>query len=346
MAEERQMQALLLKNGGYSDRPDDVRLPSLEPYLELSTIDVPQPSGTQVLIRVALSPINPADIMFMKGLYGQPRMKGMPAGFEGVGEVVAAGEDQRAQALLGKRVAFIAGNTGYGSWAGFAMADVAVCIPLMDGLRDEDAAAMIVNPLTAIAMFGLVRQEGVKAFVMTAAASQLCKLITGLAAEAGYRAIAVVRRDDQMAALRELGATHVLNETAAGFEEEFARIAKEEKPRMFLDAVTGPTASTIFRHMPRGARWVIYGRLSAKETAIPEPGQLIFANKKIEGFWLSQWLRTADAGQQAETAIEAQTRFMDGRWKTEVTAIVPLAEAMERVPAELARPNGKVFIKP
>ena len=43
---------------------------------------------------------------------------------------------------------------------------------------------------------------------------------------------------------------------------------------------------------------------------------------------------------------EAQQRFADGRWKTDVTAIVPLAEAMARVPAELAKPNGKVFIKP
>jgi hypothetical protein len=33
------------------------------------------------------------------------------------------------------------------------------CIPLIDEVRDEDAAAMIVNPLTAIAMFGIVKDE-------------------------------------------------------------------------------------------------------------------------------------------------------------------------------------------
>lgn len=342
----QKMTALLLRNGGYSETQDDVRLPSLEPYLELGQTDVPAPTGSQVLIKVALSPINPADIMFIKGLYGQPRKQGLPAGFEGVGEVVAAGEDAAAQALVGKRVAFVAGGTGHGAWASHAMSDAAVCIPLMDGLRDEDGAAMIVNPLTAIAMFSIVRDEGEKAFVMTAAASQLCKLIIGLAQETGFRAIAIVRRDDQIAPLKALGAAHVLNCEAPDFEDEFRRISREEKPRVFLDALTGPVASAIFRHMPRRAHWIIYGRLTTQDTTIPEPGQLIFASKRIEGFWLSEWLRQAAPAVRAQTAIDAQKRFIDGRWKTDVTAIVPLAEAIKRVPEELARPNGKVFIRP
>src|SRR5690606_625724 len=149
-------------------------------------------------------------------------------------------------------------------------AEAALCIPLIDGVRDEDGAAMVINPLTAIAMFDLVRQEGEKAFVMTAAASQLCKLIIGLAAEEGYRPIAVVRRDDQIEDLKALGAAHVLTASADDFEERFRLLSREEKPRIFLDALTGPTASTIFRHMPRGGRWVVYGRLAAQDTLIPE----------------------------------------------------------------------------
>ena len=49
---------------------------------------------------------------------------------------------------------------------------------------------------------------------------------------------------------------------------------------------------------------------------------------------------------RAAAVLEAQKRFADGRWETDVTAVVPLAEAMARVPPELARPNGKVFIAP
>ncbi|TIU16741.1 MAG: NADH oxidoreductase, partial [Mesorhizobium sp.] len=89
------------------------------------------------------------------------------------------------------------GLSNWGSWAEYAVAEAAACIPLLDTVRDEDGAAMIVNPLTAIAMFDIVKQEGEKAFIMTAGASQLCKLIIGLAREEGFRPVVTVRRDEQ-----------------------------------------------------------------------------------------------------------------------------------------------------
>ena len=57
-----------------------------------------------------------------------------------------------------------------------------------------------------------------------------------------------------------------------------------------------------------------------------------------------EWMRRNPEG-RAQAVAEAQRRFADGRWRTDVTAIVPFEEAMERVPAELAKPNGKVFIE-
>lgn len=204
---------------------------------------------------------------------------------------------------------------------------------------------MIVNPLTAVAMFGIVRNEGHKSFVMTAGASQLSKLICGLARDADYHPIVTVRRDDQIDMLKDAGARHVLNHTAADFEEQLREIFKAEQPRVFLDAQTGPVASAIFHTMGKRARWIVYGRLDNAATVIREPGQLIFAGKKIEGFWLTEWMRESKERREA-AVMEVQQRFVSGKWKTDVTAIVPLADAMDRVPAELARPNGKVFVRP
>lgn len=338
------MKALLLRNDGYAQVPSGTVLEAMAPYVEAGTIEVPSPKGSEVLIKVALASINPSDVMFIKGMYGQPRALGRPAGFEGVGEVVAAGPD--AEGLIGKRIAFATGLTNWGSWAEYAVAEAAACIPLLDTVRDEDAAAMIVNPLTAIAMFGLVKDEGEKAFILTAGASQLCKLIIGVAKDEGYRPIAIVRRDDQIALLEGMGAAHVLNAEAPDFKQKLAEVLKVEKPRILLDAVTGPLAGAIFSAMGKRARWIVYGRLDAAQTVIPEPGQMIFMHKKIEGFWLTEWMRSVGPERRAAAAIEAQKRFSDGRWATDVTAIVPLEEAVLRVSEELAKPNGKVFIKP
>ncbi|RWN27512.1 MAG: NADH oxidoreductase [Mesorhizobium sp.] len=345
MAVPSEMKALLLVGDGYTRTPSGSVLEAMEPYLEPGNIAVPTPGPTQVLIKVNLASINPSDIAFVKGQYGQPRAKGQPAGFEGVGIVVASGDEPYPKGLIGKRVAFATGVTNWGSWADYAVAEADVCIPLLDTVRDEDGAAMIVNPLTALAMFDVVKEEGGKAFVMTAGASQLCKLIIGLANGEGFRPIVTVRRDDQIAALKALGAAHVLNEKAPDFKAALREVVKAEQPRIFLDAVTGPPASAIFDIMPKRSRWIIYGRLDPEATVIREPGQLIFQHKRIEGFWLSEWMRQF-RDRRGPAILEAQKRFSNGRWSTDVTAVVPLAEAMTRVPAELAKPNGKVFIRP
>ncbi len=340
------MKALLLKHDGYSAEPSDASLADMGSYVELSEIGVPEPGPSQVLVKVRTAAINPSDVMFVKGLYGQPRHKGQPAGFEGVGEVVAAGSDAAAQKLVGARVAFPTGLSNWGSWAEYAVAEAAACIPLIDGVNDIDGAAMIVNPLTALAMLGIVKEEGEKAFVLTAAASQLCKLIMGVAAEEGYRPIAIVRRDDQTPLLEKAGAAHVLNASAPDFDVAMKAVMKKEQPRILLDAVTGPLAGRIFNAMPKRARWIVYGRLDTETTPIPEPGQLIFMHKRIEGFWLTNWLRGAAPESRVAVVMEAQKRFADGRWSTDVTAVVPLKEAIARVPGELAKPNGKVFLEP
>ncbi|NMG39170.1 zinc-binding dehydrogenase [Chelativorans sp. ZYF759] len=339
------MKALLQKHDGYATEHSGVVLEAMAPYLEQGEIALPQPGEGQLLIKVSLAAVNPSDVMFVKGLYGQPRQKGRPPGFEGVGEVVAAGPDKESQALIGKRVAFATGRSGSGSWAEYAIADARAVIPVIDQLRDEDAAAFIVNPLTALAMFDLVREEGAKSFILSAAASQLCKLMMRAARDEGFRPIALVRRDDD-GHLAEAGAAHVLNVTAPDFEARLAAVLKEEKPRVFLDAVTGKMAGQVFNAMGRGARWVIYGRMDSGDTVIPEPGQLIFMGKRIEGFWLTEWMGVTPTDRKAVVVMEAQKRFADGRWQTDVTAIVPLAEAMDRLPQELEKPDGKVFVAP
>ncbi len=338
------MQALLLNDGGYAASHSGTVLEAMEPYVRLGEIAVPEPQGSQVLVDVALASVNPSDVMYIKGLYGQPRVKDQPAGFEGVGRVVAAGD--KAQGLVGRRVSFVAGRSGWGAWARYSLVDASACIPVVDAVRDEDAAALVVNPMTALAMFDLVREEEAKAFILTGGASQLSKLMMGVARDEGFRAIAIVRRPGQEEQLMAAGATHVLDSEASDFRARLKEVVAAEKPKVMLDAVTGPVASKIFHAMPDGARWVVYGRLDASETTIPEPGQLIFLHKRIEGFWLVDWMKKAGAEARERAAREVQARYADGRWRTDVNAVVGLEEAVMRLPEELAKPDGKVFIRP
>lgn len=335
------MKALILKGHGYSGTAEGPAIPSLEPWLDFTTVDVPKPDVGQVLIKVIQSGVNPSDLHFIKGEYGIPRAKGTPAGFEGCGTVVAAGKG--AEGLVGQRVGFIA--TGSGAWAEYALSDLKSCFPVHPSVSDDDAAALYVNPLTAIAMVEEVKATGAKCFILSAAASQLCKLMIGLAKQDGLKVIALVRHDEQMAHLTDLGATHVLNNTKEGFMGEMLTLMQNEKPTVFLDAVADQTSSDIFAAMPNHAEWVIYGKLSTEMPALTQPGQFIFMSKKIRGFWLTKWLREQTTEKAIAAGTKVQQLFGSGAWKTEVAAKVALGDAHDQLPKLTAKANsGKIMI--
>ncbi len=331
------MTALIQSHDGYSGTQSGPSMESLAPYLSRETIPLPKPGEDQALIRVHLAAVNPSDIHFIKGEYGQPRIKGAPAGFEGVGEVVAGGGP-----LLGQRVSFYA--TASGTWAEYAMTDTKGLVPCRPDLSEVDAAGQIVNPLTAIAMFDIVREAGAESFILNAAGSQLGKLLIALGRDHGIKPIAVVRRAEQAEALRALGAAEVITTSETDALEKAKTICDTLKPRILLDAVGDQTTADIFFAMPSHARWVNYGKLSSEAPGLTEMGQFIFRQKQIEGFWLTRWMQTVEPARIPQAFGEIQERFVSGKWKTDVAGIVPLSEAMDKLPAVLARPDGKAFI--
>lgn len=333
--------ALILREGGFAAGPVPQVPESLTPHLDLAGIALPALKPGQVLIEVAMAPVNPSDLFFIQGGYGQPRVQGAPAGFEGVGRIIAT---NGAEAMIGQRVAFL--GTGTGSWASHAVSDAALCIPLRDDLRDEDGAALIVNPLTAVALLERVRAAGSKSCIINAAGSQLGRLMLGLARDEGIAAIAVIRRPELSDELREAGAAEVLVQTDADFPARTRAAIKAHKPRVLLDAVADQATADLFFAMPAGAVWVNYGKLSDTAPRLDQMGQFIFMDKKIEGFWLSRWLPAAPPERRASVIAQVQERFASGTWQTRVAARFGLDQALDGMLPALASGTGKVMITP
>jgi len=342
----QKMFALVQKRDGYRDTREGPRITTLEPYIAPAEIAVPQPDARQVLIRMRTASVNPSDLHFIKGEYGQPCQRGVPAGFEGCGDVVAAGDG--AQGLVGQRIAFAVTQGGSGAWAEYALTDASACIPLRPDVSDDDAAAQIVNPMSAMAMVGMAQEAAGDggAFVMSAATSQLCKLMIALGRDKGLKPIAMLRRTDAADSLRALGAAEVLVTTADDYGDRLKAVFRDLEPAIFFDAVADQISERAFAAMPNGGRWVIYGKLDPTPPELRDPGQLIFMNKRIEGFWLTRWMRETPPEKLGAAVAEVQARFADGRWKTDVTAHLALREVMEKLPAALAQPDGKVIITP
>ena len=333
------MKALVQLHDGFAGTQTGPSIDDLQPYLGLEEVPVPTPGPGQALVKVHLAGVNPSDIHFIKGEYGQPRRKGIPAGFEAVGEVVAGDTP-----LLGQRASFFASHSG--AWAEYALTDVTGLVPCRPELAETDAAAQLVNPLTAIAMFDMVKEARAESFVLNAAGSQLGKFLIALGRDNGIAPIAVVRRAEQAAALRELGAATVIVSSDDDALDQASSAFRAHPPAVLLDAVGDQFTADLFFAMPRHAVWVNYGKLATEAPQLTQLGQLIFMSKRIEGFWLTRWMKQVGADRVRAGFVEVQDRFISGAWHTDVAGIVPLEKAMTDLPTLLKQKDGKAFIDP
>lgn len=347
---------------------------TLTVQLNDKTWDDPKPG--QVLIKVEATPINPSDLglLFasadtdnaqyssgkvvakmpdnatraMKARHGMA----MPAGNEAAGTVVAAGEG--AEALLGKRVACVPGT----AYASYAYADAAMCMPVGDDVTPAQAASSFVNPMTALGFVETMKLEGFTGIVHAAAASNLGQMLVKICLEDGIPLVNIVRSEEQVKLLKDLGATHVLNMTDADFMPKLIDAIAETKAMIGFDPIGGGTlAGQILTAMEaaasRGAAFSRYGSSEAKKVYIYGALDLgpTILNRAFGLTWdLAGWLLTpfmAKAGMEivgrmrARVAKDLTTTFAS-HYKAEVSLEGMLTK--EAVSEYNARRTGEKYL--
>ena len=159
----------------------------------------------------------------------------MPVGNESAGVVVRAGASPAAQALLGKTVAALGGAM----YAQYRCVNVNQCFALPDGTAAADGASCFVNPLTALGMTETMRREGHKALVHTAAASNLGQMLNRICMKDGIELVNIVRKPEQAALLRKLGAKYVCDLSQPGFMDELTDALAATGATIAFDATGG-----------------------------------------------------------------------------------------------------------
>lgn len=314
--------------------------------LRLARMPVPKPPPGRVLVKVHAAVCNPADLYYLAGRYGIDRPLPAIPGFEASGEVVASGGGMLGRWLLGKKVA-CGGHNCSGTWAEYVEVDATQCMPLRKGLTFEQGATALVNPMTAIALVNVMKRGKHKAYVQTAAASQLGKMVVTIAAERGIPGIHIVRRADHVPALRELGAQHVLVSTEPGFDAALAAAAKELRATIALDAIAGEMTGQLMNALPPQGEVVIYGALSGEVSGKIDPMGVAFGHKHLRGFEIADYLEHAGLIGSLRLGTQAQKRVLAGKVTTAVKARVPLAGAPAAL-ADYARKmsDGKILLTP
>lgn len=263
--------------------------------MELVEQQMPTPKSNQVIVKIEASPINPSDLGVMFGManmgeaassgsgkdtllsvpvstQGMRVMKArvgapLPVGNEGAGTVVAAGDSDAAQGLMGKVVAVMGG----GMYGQYRCVDAATCMPLLPGDTAKDGASSFVNPLTALSMLETMRMEGHTALVHTAAASNLGQMLNRVCQADQVALVNIVRKKDQAQLLTEMGAKYVVDSSSENFLAELTDAIHATGATLAFDATGGGTlASTILSAMEAAAArtpgaYSIYGSIKHKQ---------------------------------------------------------------------------------
>ena len=232
--------------------------------LEVSLVSqaTPTPTANEVVIRIEATPINPSDLGLLFGAADlstikvvasanpaitaqipERAMKGMagrldqslPVGNEGAGVVVAAGSSAEAQALLGKTVAVLGGAM----YAQYRCITADQCLVLPPGTAPAEGASCFVNPLTSLGMVETMRREGHKALVHTAAASNLGQMLNKICIKDGIALVNIVRKPEQAALLKGIGAKYVCDESSPTFMADLTQALVDTGATIAFDATGG-----------------------------------------------------------------------------------------------------------
>lgn len=231
--------------------------------LSLAQVPVPAPAENEVLVRIEAAPINPSDIGLLFGAadmsqasfdssdgrpvvrapipeYAMDSMvarldKSMPVGNEGAGVVIAAGTSPAAQSLMGRTVAILGGAM----YAQVRCIAADQCLPLPEGTTAAQGASAFVNPLTALGMVETMRNEGHKALVHTAAASNLGQMLNRICIQDGINLVNIVRSQQQAELLRGMGARYICDSTSHNFMPELTDALAVTGATIAFDAIGG-----------------------------------------------------------------------------------------------------------
>ncbi len=276
--------------------------------LTLREIPVPRPRTGQVLIRMAAAPINPSDLGSLSGLsYSGERKYPFTPGLEGSGTVVETGNGLMPRLLKGRRVACIAPFTGNGTWAEYIVTSAQMCIPLNKRVSLEQGAMLLVNPLTALAMFEIIKRGKHRAMVSTAAASALGGMLLQLGKRYNIPIIHVVRRDAQVDLVRERGGEHILNSSETDFAEQLRKITHKLGATLLLDAIGGGMTQQLADAAPFGSTILLYSGLS-RENCLINPLTALVDNLHFDGWFLSNWMGEKNLFQVLQLTRQVQSK--------------------------------------
>src|SRR5580700_1682664 len=228
--------------------------------LQVVELPIEPPDPGQLRVRVRAAGVGSTDLIMLTGKYRYaPKMPFVP-GYEVAGVVEAVGAGIKGFDI-GQRVASL---SVYGGFAELLVRDAVHFLPIPDAVSDRDAAAVILNYVTAWQMIHRVAKPQ----------PDQTALVTGAAGGVGVAALQLLRLAGVKAygaasaakhpTVRSLGATPI--DYRAGRLDRLTRALEPQGVDYAFDAVGGANIGPCIGAVRRGGMVVGFGFMGAAST--------------------------------------------------------------------------------
>lgn len=308
--------------------------------LTLVDLPIPKPKPDEAVVKIAAAGVNFIDVYFREGRY--PAALPFLIGQEGAGVVSEVGSEVKSL-RVGQRVAY---TNVQGSYTEYAAVPVARLVPIPDGVTEQQAAAAMLQGMTAhyLVHSSYPLRKGETALIH-AAAGGVGLLLVQMAKQIGARVIATAGSEEKAALARANGADEVILYNQQDFAVETKRLTDNQGVHVVYDGVGKTTFEKgldVLR--PRGYM-VLFGGASG---AVPPFDPIILSQKG------SLFLTRPSLIHHISTRAELEQRAGDvlggiarGELKLRIEHIYPLAEAAQaQRDLEGRKTTGKLVLIP
>jgi len=299
--------------------------------LEYVDLPDPTPAEGEVVVEVARAGVNFADTHATRNDYLAEQALPLVPGAEISGRTAD-----------GRRVAALLSNGGY---AEKVVVPEALLVPLPDEVSDDQAAAMLLQGLTAVALVRrCARIEPGETIVIEAAAGGTGTIAVQVAKAAGAKVIGLASSEEKRELVRGLGADVCIDSRA----EDLGTAIREANDGERVDAVLHMSGGAAFDAemgvlAPLG-RMVVFG-IASREQRDVSTAALLRGSKTVVGFWLLHLLARRDLA--VPMIGELLGAVAAGEIEITVGNVYPLSDAARAHEDLIARrSSGKLLLDP
>ncbi len=311
--------------------------------LRLDEVPRPSPKSGEVLLKVAATSVNRADLHQRAGSYPPPPGESEILGLEAAGVIAEVGAEV-AGWQVGDRVMTLLGGGGY---AEYATAPAGTLILVPSGLDLVQAAGVTEVFITAyLNVFMEAALEPGQILLVHGGASGVGTAAIQLAKALGPSAVIVtVGSEAKARACRELGADHAILYKEESFADRVLTLTDGHGADVILDHIGGSYLEPNLACLAAYGRLVVIGLLGGASGEV-NLGRLMVKRQRIIG----SVLRARPIAEKAAITTAFRERalnlFERGRLKPVIHAVLPLESARQAHELMAANANtGKLVLQ-